>query len=266
MSQGFDSTKESQQYLNFKNEWLAAHKKVVATQSIEQIVQSIKMLENNSIFSNQMIIVYKTQDFTPLYVTKNIEKMMGFSQEEYFSWGASAFFKRGLANQSNYFPNLLKWENHFKKFSPFTKIKSKGRIHICGKSFQHKDGSTKRFLLRQEFNVEVDSIIPAVGVLYYEDITHLIKGEEYWLLLESFANTSSFSKFYKKDGIDNYPITSREKEILILIAKGKSTKEVASELKISPDTVGQHRKNMIKRMMAKDTSALIQLCKMCTII
>ena len=52
----------------------------------------------------------------------------------------------------------------------------------------------------------------------------------------------------------------------MLIAAGKSTKEVAAELFISTDTVSQHRKNMIRKMMAKDTSSLIHLCKICEII
>ena len=60
-------------------------------------------------------------------------------------------------------------------------------------------------------------------------------------------------------------ITEREKEILTLISNGMSSKEVANELSISKETVSQHRKNMINRINAKDTSCLIHLCKSCDV-
>ncbi len=267
MPHTFDPQNESQPIINFKNKWLAAHQEVMATQSLEQIVDSIKILENNSIFSNELVVVYKTQDFTPLYISKNVEKVMGFTQQEYMSWKDGAFFKRGVPNQIDYFDNLLKWKEHFNQRTPHKKPKTLGRLHSCGKSYLHKNGSEIRFLLRQELVLGEDLKLPAIGVLYYKEITHLLKGEDYWILCETFDPTgSSFSKFYRKDGIDNYPITPREKEIILLISEGKSTKEVALALNISPETVGQHRKNMIRKMMAKDTSSLIQLCKTCSII
>ena len=43
-------------------------------------------------------------------------------------------------------------------------------------------------------------------------------------------------------------LTNREKEILIYIANGKTSKEIASTLSISTGTVDNHRKNLMKKL------------------
>ena len=57
-------------------------------------------------------------------------------------------------------------------------------------------------------------------------------------------------------------VTKRELEVLKLINTHKESREIASLLNISINTVDKHRKNMLARTRAKDTTALIQLCKM----
>jgi len=54
--------------------------------------------------------------------------------------------------------------------------------------------------------------------------------------------------------------SDREKEILRLIKSGKDTRAIANTLNISTHTVDKHRKNMLERTDAKDTSCLIQIC------
>ncbi len=52
-------------------------------------------------------------------------------------------------------------------------------------------------------------------------------------------------------------ITAREMEILNLLAKGCSTKEIANILQISFHTVESHRKNLRTKFEAKNSSELI---------
>ena len=56
--------------------------------------------------------------------------------------------------------------------------------------------------------------------------------------------------------LDNI-ITKREKEILNLIAFEFNTKEIASKLSISEETVKSHRKNLMMKIQAKNTAGLI---------
>jgi DNA-binding CsgD family transcriptional regulator len=52
-------------------------------------------------------------------------------------------------------------------------------------------------------------------------------------------------------------LTDREKEILAFIANGFSTKQIADRLHISPNTVANHRKNMLAKTRAKNSTELV---------
>jgi DNA-binding NarL/FixJ family response regulator len=51
-------------------------------------------------------------------------------------------------------------------------------------------------------------------------------------------------------------LTSREAEVLQLIAEGKANKETAFELKISVKTVEKHRQNLMDKLNIRDTAGL----------
>lgn len=53
-------------------------------------------------------------------------------------------------------------------------------------------------------------------------------------------------------------ISQREHEVLNLLARGKTTNEIAEQLYISPNTVKNHRKNMLKKTGTSNTVALIR--------
>ena len=61
-------------------------------------------------------------------------------------------------------------------------------------------------------------------------------------------------RFLKK-----YNLTKRELEILGLISRALSNKEIAKELYISDQTVGVHRKNIMRKLGVSNTAGLIKL-------
>jgi len=54
-------------------------------------------------------------------------------------------------------------------------------------------------------------------------------------------------------------LTKREKEILKLVAEGKTSSLIADELFLSPLTVDTHRKNLLQKFQAKNSTELISL-------
>jgi DNA-binding CsgD family transcriptional regulator len=54
-------------------------------------------------------------------------------------------------------------------------------------------------------------------------------------------------------------LTPRQREILQLIAEGKSTKEIASILDVSVKTVETHRARMMERLGIHDVAGLVRL-------
>ena len=53
-------------------------------------------------------------------------------------------------------------------------------------------------------------------------------------------------------------LTPREKEVLELVAKGNSTKQIADKLGIGTRTVESHRVNMLKKMKVNNTAELVR--------
>jgi DNA-binding NarL/FixJ family response regulator len=62
----------------------------------------------------------------------------------------------------------------------------------------------------------------------------------------------------KPEPSDTAEVTPREKEVLELVAKGNSTKQIADLLGISIRTVESHRINMLKKMKVNNTAGLIK--------
>ena len=52
-------------------------------------------------------------------------------------------------------------------------------------------------------------------------------------------------------------LSDREMEVLQLLARGNSTKEIARLLFISENTVENHRKNLFKKLQAKNVATLL---------
>ena len=61
-----------------------------------------------------------------------------------------------------------------------------------------------------------------------------------------------------KDEFKEIPrLTNREKEILILVAKGLTTNEIADKIFVSPLTVETHRRNLMAKFQVKNAAELI---------
>jgi DNA-binding NarL/FixJ family response regulator len=99
-----------------------------------------------------------------------------------------------------------------------------------------------------------ENIIEAVQVV--------AKGEEYFCesVREKIFNnaTKGNPKFNTYKPNVNPLLTEREIEIIILIALEYSGKEISEQLYISVNTVETHRKNIMKKLRAKNTIGIVK--------
>ncbi len=63
---------------------------------------------------------------------------------------------------------------------------------------------------------------------------------------------------FDENFLAKYNLTRRELEILGLIAKAKSNSDIAVHLFISPQTVGAHRKNIMRKLNISSTAGLVR--------
>jgi len=70
----------------------------------------------------------------------------------------------------------------------------------------------------------------------------------------------NMDSFHATDVQEDIPsLSKREKEILKLIIREYTTKEIASQLFIGQSTVETHRKNLLRKLRVKNTAGLVRL-------
>jgi DNA-binding NarL/FixJ family response regulator len=62
----------------------------------------------------------------------------------------------------------------------------------------------------------------------------------------------------KEVGVEDYPLTNKEREVLLLLTQGLSSKEAAQHLHLSPQTVDVHRKNIMKKLDIHNMPGLVK--------
>lgn len=73
-----------------------------------------------------------------------------------------------------------------------------------------------------------------------------------WIKNSTKGTKINIDEFYNK-----YNLSNREKDILLLLIPGKSNKDIASELNISPETVKKHIQNILKKSSKNSRIELI---------
>jgi DNA-binding NarL/FixJ family response regulator len=78
------------------------------------------------------------------------------------------------------------------------------------------------------------------------------------VLAGAFYISAAAQQIVSQPGISKHPIqlSKRELEVLQLICKGKTSKEIAEELNLKPGTIEDYRKSMLKRTGCSNTDQL----------
>ncbi len=138
-----------------------------------------------------------------------------------------------------------------------------------------KNVSTKTRIMIITMHSKVDYIVKAfqagaTGYVVKESASErLIQGIETVLKGEYFMDSSVSHKVIEK--LMEFPekearitdatyetLTSREQEIMVLLAQGLSTKLIAEKLFISPKTVENHRSNILRKLNIHSTLELVR--------
>jgi two-component system response regulator NreC len=73
------------------------------------------------------------------------------------------------------------------------------------------------------------------------------------------ALLDDYVRSLQQRGVDDsfHLLTDREKEVLQLLAEGKTNKEVATVLSLSPYTVDTHRTNLMQKLGLHNTAEIV---------
>jgi DNA-binding CsgD family transcriptional regulator len=225
-----------------------------------------RMVNEFSKNESSLKIIIDLTKFQLLAISNNLEELFGYTKEEFkkdkiFIFLSSIRFEHILTPIT-----YMRWGVHvFKQQTektPFEALK----VTICGINIKPKNGKEMRVLIRIMPIELAKNGYPKICIITYDNITHLLKPNTQWwgrvCYGEDFPDKYHYlstDKKYENEDI----ITAREIEVLKFISEGLESKDIGKKMFISPHTVDNHRRNAVQRTGARDTTALVQICRMC---
>ena len=91
-------------------------------------------------------------------------------------------------------------------------------------------------------------------------IRDVLAGNNYYLYTSPLPPKQD-SNYYDDDFLKKYQLTPREVDIIKLVSKGMSSKEIAENLYLSEFTVQTHRRNIFKKLDIKNVAGLLNFVK-----
>ena len=133
--------------------------------------------------------------------------------------------------------------------------------------YQKKDGNYFK-MLQQAIQVETDgSGHPILILSHIYDISHLKKEMTSNLIISYKGSYDIYNYNFDSNILEKVkPFTDQEIKVLKALSEGKHTKQIATELAISPHTIDTHRRHLLTKTNCVDTTALITYAKMTGII
>lgn len=147
-------------------------------------------------------------------------------------------------------------------------ISSQQRFHVMDTLHSATNLRERLTVLRPDILIVNPTIIdsPPVGVATIALVYQYVEPERlklYRHTLDIRANRSSLIALLdtcehvaEPDPQESYELSEREVEVLVLVAKGYASKEIADQLNISIHTVNSHRKNITHKTGIKSPAGL----------
>lgn len=251
-----------------------AHQKVVdiwgqyyptlpAPAQLEEFLQQSKILDHSDL-NNLRTVIFAYHDFSIHHINTSTARYFGSVPEEILEVGPTYIIGCLLPQQVEAAVNntrIISRQLH--RASPEEKRRYQSTYVNCNITCRYGNKHRSMFhsipVLWDEHNN------PLLGMFLIHDLEPFLIDGTWWYRYQIgdriFTYHSAHPELQETD-----ILTSRELEILKLIAEGASSKEIAASLFLSVNTVDNHRRNMLKKTGAVDTSALIHVCKLCHMI
>jgi DNA-binding CsgD family transcriptional regulator len=210
--------------------------------------------------SNSVVAVIDLKTLTFIYSSPNYPEFTGWREEDIKTGGIKFVFSKVTPNDqegvnafgkliNNYFKQLPDQQRkHFRSYWDFSVCDNKGKIfkvlqQDCAFKYDSK-GNIEELLLSA---VKIDNIIP-------DSSQHL-------RLTNGIENFFYKYDHGKKSIVQLQLLSDREMEIVKMIAKSMTLKEIGANLSISFNTVKVHSANMMRKLQVKDSIEMINLLR-----
>jgi DNA-binding CsgD family transcriptional regulator len=215
-----------------------------------------RLIEAQNAFTFVFMVDFTTLKF--LYVSDSSKQVLGYD--------ASNFMDNGLQFSFNitYPPDLKGLADlHKKLFSVFyaTPISERTRLKFSQSlRVVRPDKSLMKVMQQSVFLTLTDEGEPIFDFSTVTDISSFQKNNHLVLSIHKLDDKNVYQLVHEETFFsDELPLSKRQREILMLISKGHSTKIIADKLAISVETVKVHRKNILKSCNAKNIAEAVKV-------
>lgn len=235
--------------------------------SLEQHIEKIIELDEYLPYSSTFFCLTNTQNLSFEFISKNMNACLGLDAQAMKQQGMRYFW-------SFIHPDDIElWLSALNELMQFTlnEIPVKLRkLMSYTWNYRFKNAQDKYVnIIQNTTPLEFDeNMKPIIGLAHYtvieSNIALPIMAMAKLLNGQNEYETKYYNNFSQKlltDGISN-----RERDIIRLLVLNQSSKTIAEKLKISPNTVDTHRRNILKKLDISSTGELIGMLKMNKII
>lgn len=249
------------QYINIKKIYHDIFKSY-AHPELDMHIKKIMELDMYLPYSSTFFCITNTQDLTFEFVSKNMTACLGLDKNVLISEGMRNFWSRIHPE------DIELWLQGLNDLMICTlediPVDQRFRMSYTW-NYRLKNAQDEYVNIIQnttplEFDIDMK---PIIGLAHYTvmeaQINMPITVTAKLLNPQNEYETKYFNNYSQKlltDGLSN-----RERDVIRQLTLGKSSKEIAESLNISPNTVDTHRRNILKKLNISSTGELVGMLK-----
>jgi PAS domain S-box-containing protein len=212
----------------------------------DKILNSLLLAEQ--LMPNKTLVVCERSEHPMIhYVSKNCASILGYPAEEFAAKSIQEFFELVHPDDSK---NVLQCYEYINNSEPYNPASFRFETYY---RLRTKDGSYI-YIIDEKLAIETEGqkfiYIAAFQNVKVEKFQQ-VKLHIHKMMAGEFRRISSY---YPRN--ENDTITPRQQEVIELISKGLSNKEIASRLNISLNTIKNHKYSIFKKANVKSSAQL----------
>lgn len=257
---------------DLRRSWLDELEEIVATSTFspkqvkKRIAEHIRrcFLAEQNFPTRSMFLLFDNTSLSYLYVSKSCAAVLGFTAEELKNMG----YKESLLAICS--ENELEYKMKMMG-DIFSILKTFDQASIHNISVKYdwvvakKDGENIHVLEEMWFPDANEHSEPTLALCFLHDLSDYSSfgnsGIRKCTILKDAAGVPEkiFSRSYAIVEKNRCPLTQRERQILDLFSNGLNTTQVAASLYLTVNTIKTHRKNILAKLGAENTSEAIRI-------
>jgi DNA-binding CsgD family transcriptional regulator len=248
------------------NDYIRSSKLNGTPASYPDVEEMISRIKSNVGIASKFAPVVFLSDYTTgkyIYVDELCFSVLGLTANYFIESGVESYVSRWHPDDFAIFnAQIFAYNLNFLSKLPFEKYQD--IIFSCNYRMLNGDGQYQTMLQRFSF-IPGHTLGKPFGIIgMIIDITHFKNDDMVIHTIEEVRMQNGIQKvllLYKRNYFPNdkmYRLSKREIEILQLIGKGLSSKQIAGHLALSIHTINNHRKNMLAKTHTANSSDLVK--------